>query len=166
MNPSINPTYVKVFKLSDTAVKHDFRNRPEDREADYVFLKKVKIQAVWYSHQKLQYLDSVDRLSSIGYFIFRNTDIKRLGIDPAPNGGNWARYRFSPEINGTYSSKFLYVNEMRPESPWRGKFRLWYAYFNEIKPAPKMDGTEEIRENYGDTLKDVDETVEIVVEHV
>ncbi len=165
MNPSINPTFVKVFKLSDTATPHSFRNRPDDREGSYEFLKEVKIQAVWFSHQKLEYRDSVDRLRSLGYFIFRNIDLKRLGIDPAPNGGNWARYRFSPKINDTYSSKLLCVVEMRPESPWRGQFRLWYAYFDEVRPAHKMDDTETPVEEPGDAFKDVDEVVEVIVEH-
>ena len=161
MNPVINPTKVKVYKISDTAERHDFRNRPVDKEGNYDFVKIMKIQPVWYAHTEVRQLEEHDRLQSSGYFIFKNKHLRRLSINPADNN-SWGRYRFLPEINGVYSTEYLEVVEMRPESPLGGRFMLWYAYFHEVRPEPKGDLTESPTEDSGEFAKDLNQMVNVI----
>jgi len=162
MNPTINGTLVRVFRLSATAEEHEFRNRPKDKEASFESIGEIKAQAVWYSHEELQRFQSVDRIKADGYFIFKNITLKKLGINPSPSGANWNRYRFQPNINGEYGTRILEVVEMRPESPHRGTFRLWYAYFQEIRPEGFIAETESPAEENEDLDKDVDALVDKV----
>jgi len=159
MNPSINGTYVRVFKQD--VEEHDFRNRPKDKEASYIFVATLKIQAVWFSHEELQHFQNMDRIQSQGYFIFKNSDLKRLDMNPSPEGGDWNRYRFQHNINGIYTGRMVEVVEMRPESPHRGTFKLWYAYFHEIRPESNMEYLESPTE-INDTPKEITELVDIV----
>lgn len=159
--PVINPTKVKVYKISDTVEKHDFRNRPVDKENSYDFFKVMKIQPVWYANKEIRQLEVHDRLQSSGYFIFKNKHLKRLSINPADNN-SWGRYRFLPKINGTYSNEYLEIVEIRPESPLRGTFKLWYAYFHEVRPEPKSVLTESAVESRGDFAKDINQVVDLI----
>lgn len=165
MNPTINGTKVQVYRLSEDAVKHPFRNRPDDKENSYELVKEMKIQAVWYSHEEIRQLASIDRVQSSGYFIFKNSDIRKLDIDPNPDGGNWNRYRFRFNINGTYSDRELEIIELRPESPHRGKFRLWYAYFHEVRPEPNMASLEQVVENPEEKFLGLSDMTEVIVRH-
>jgi hypothetical protein len=162
MEPTINPTKIQVYKIADDAEKHEFRGRLADKESSYELWKTVKVQVVWYSHEELRQLESIDRLQSSGYFIFKNVTLSRLGINPSPDGGNWNRYRFKYNINGYYSDKYLEIVEMRPESPHRGEFKLWYAYFHEVRPEPKIDMTENPTEDSGESFSDLRDKIDLV----
>jgi hypothetical protein len=162
MEPTINSTKIQVYKISDDAEPHEFRNRLADKENSYELLDTVKVQVVWYSHEELRQLESIDRIQSSGYFIFKNVTLNRLGINPSPDGGDWNRYRFKYNINGSYSNRFLEVVEMRPESPHRGQFKLWYAYFHEVRPEPNMSSTESPTENSGDTFANLRDKIDLV----
>jgi hypothetical protein len=162
MNPSINGTKARIYRVSATAEPHAFRNRLLDKESSYELVKEMKIQAVWYSHEELSQFDSMDRVQSSGYFILKNSHIVKLAIDPTPDGGNWNRYRFQFNINGTYSARYLEIVEMRPESPQGGKFRLWYAYFHEVRPEPIMSAVEQPTENPEDSRKPLAEMVDVI----
>jgi hypothetical protein len=161
MNPSINAVKVRVFRL-DTTNEHEFRNRPASKETAYALIDEVKAQTVWFSHEELQRFQSMDRVRSDGYFIFRNVTLARLGINPSPDGGNWNRYRFQPNINGTHSTRMLEVVEMRPESPHRGVFKLWYAYFTEVLPEGVLPSSESPTEENPTLGKNIDVLVDRV----
>ena len=162
MQPTINGTKARIYRVAEDATEHPFRNRLDEKEESYELVKEMKIQAVWYSHQKIKQLESMDRVASLGYFILKNSHIRRLDIDPVPDGGNWNRYRFQFNINGSYSSRLLEIVEFRPESPQAGSFKLWYAYFHEVRPEPKMAVTETPTEDPGDTFPDLGDRVDIV----
>lgn len=162
MRPSINPTKVQVYYLPDTVVEHDFRGRAEDKENGYELLATARVQPVWYSHEEIRQLESMDRKQSSGYFIMKNNDLSRLNINPSPDGGTWNRYRFKFNINNQYSSSFLEIVEMRPESPYRGYYRLWYAYFREVRPEPYSSTEQAPKEKVDDTQKGLDLTKSVV----
>ena len=157
MQPSINGTKARIYKVADMAEKHPFRNRLQAKESSYELVKEMRIQAVWYSHQEIRQLENQDRVQSSGYFILQNIHLKKLAIDPTPDGGNWDRYRFQFNINGTYSDRYLEIVEMRPESPHRGTFKLWYAYFHEVRPEPEMVVLEQPTEDAGEFGLGLDE---------
>lgn len=160
MNPTINGVKTRVFWIPPTAEIHEFRNRPADKEAAYEFLMELKTQPVWHSEAEIRAFERMDRLYSDGYFIFKNSTLKRLGINPAPTGANWNRYRFQPYINGEYSTRLLEVVGMKPESPLRGIYKLWYAYFNEIPQEGMMDIREKTLEQ--PPVSELTELVDVV----
>lgn len=131
--------FVKIYKIADTAEKHEFRETIKYRDKNYGLLKKVKVQPRWFAHNELRFKDELMKASSLGYFIFEASVLKKLGISPAPDGEAWESYILAPYINGTYSSTLLNITEIRPESYWRGRHTLWYVYFNEAKPMPVAD---------------------------
>jgi len=162
MEPSINGTKIKVYRIAEGAETHGYRNRLADKENSYDLVKVMKIQAVWYSHEELRQLESLDRVQSSGYFIFKNAHISKLDIDPTPNGGNWNRYRFQFNINGFYSDRYLEIVEMRPESPHCGSFKLWYAYFREERPEPNMPSIEAPAEDVTEAFTELGSVVDVV----
>ena len=162
MQPTINGTKARIYKVADDADKHAFRNRLDKKEESYELVREMKIQAVWYSHQELRQLEYMDRLQSSGYFILKNSHLKKLDIDPTPDGGNWGRYRFQFNINGSYSDKYLEIIETRPKSPQSGVFKLWYLYFHEVRPEHKMAVIEAPTEDSGETFIGLGNRVDIV----
>lgn len=160
MNPSINGTKIRVLKFEGD--EHAFRNRPQNKDAGFVLLAELKAQAVWWTHEELRTFQDTDRIPSDGYFIFRNITLKRLGINPSPEGANWNRYRFQFNINGEWSLRPVEVVEMRPESPFRGTFRLWYAYFREIRPEGSLPTSESVKETNENMGKDINALIDRV----
>jgi len=161
MNPTINPTKVRVYKINPNTEKHDYRNRPKDKENNYEFVKLMKLQPVWYSQKELRQQDQVDREQSSGYFLFKNSHLGKLGINPADNN-SWARYRFLPKINGYFSDDFLEIIEIKPESPHRGSYKLWYAKFHEVRPEPQGETTDITTEDSGEFDKNINEMVDVI----
>lgn len=161
MIPVLNPIKVKVYKIDEDAEKHDFRNRPVDKENSYAFVKTMRAQTVWYSHKEIRQQEEHDRIQSSGYFIFKNTHLKKLSIDPADDN-SWGRYRFLPRINKVYSEEYLEVVEIRPETSFSGTYQLWFAYFHEVRPEPKAILIESPTEDSGEFAKDINCLVDVV----
>ena len=152
--------WVKIYRTEDTAEKHEFRERLKYRDKSYVLLKKVKAQPYWFSVNEISFREELKKFSSLGYFIFESSALRKLGISPAPDGEDWVDYRLAPLINGTYSSKLLNIVEIRPESYWRGKYTLWYVFVNEVKLEPVAETTERpLEERTTDEISMVTETV-------
>lgn len=154
---------IKIYEVADTAKKHDFRETIKYLDKNYVLLKKLRAQPRWFSAEEIRFKEELNKFTSLGYFIFEASILRKLGISPAPNGENWVNYRLAPWINGSYSTKLLNIVEIRPESYWRGKYTLFYVYFNEVKPMPVGNTTESpIEERETDDIRLV---TEIVREH-
>ena len=111
----------------------------------------------------MAFKEEILKFSSQGYFIFKASSLKALGINPAPDGRDWSEYRLAPYINGSYSDRLLNIIEVRQESPWRSSFRLWYVYFNEVLEQPVADTTSSPTEERG--VDDIRNVVSIVREH-
>lgn len=125
--------------MSDTAEKHEFRETIKYLDKNYELLKVLKAQPRWFSTGEIQFREELSKVSSLGYFIFESSLLRKLGISPAPDGDDWISYILAPYINGSYSSKLLNIVEIRPESYWRGKYLFWYVYVNEAKSMPVAD---------------------------
>ena len=164
MNPSTNPVTVKVYKIDPDAEKHEYRNRPVDKENSYTFVKNMKCQPVWYSQAEIRQLEAIDRVQYSGYFLFKNSHLKRLDINPADNN-SWGRYRFLAKINGHFQEDYLEIVEIRPESPHCGTYKLWYGFFREVRPEGEAKLSENPTEDAGDFNKELGEMVDTVVRH-
>jgi len=161
--PSINGVKIKIYKQLDTAEKHEFRETTKYLDRDYELLKTLKAQPVWYSAEQIAFKEEIMNFSSLGYFIFKASSLKALGISPAPDGRDWASYRLCPYINGSYSEKWLNIVEVRQESPWRSSFRLWYIYFDSVRVMPVIPTTSNPIEERG--IDDISAVVTVVREH-
>lgn len=138
--PSINGIPIKIFKVADSAEKHEFRERYLEKDKSYGLLKVTLAQPVFFSAEEIRYKEELLKFYSLGYFIFKSSTLSALGISPAPDGSSWIDYRLFPKINGSYSERALNIVEVREKSPWKGSFTLWYVYFNEVKNQPVNSG--------------------------
>jgi len=155
MEPNINGITVQVYAVASDAEKHPYRNRYKDRDNSYELIGTLKAQPYFFSEDALRTQEGIARFRSLGYLIFKNASLNRLGISPAPDAKSWANYRIRMWVNTLYKTTFLRVTEARPRSPLRGSFKLWYAYVEEADLEPIMDTNEEPMEERGSGPEDI-----------
>lgn len=145
VNPTLNPVTVKVYRISDSAEKHPYRNRYLNKDSDFELLTTIPAQVHFFSKESLRRRDEQESLRSLGYVWFNYQHAIIDGVYPVEE--SWVGYRV--QIPGL-GIKLYDIIEAIPRCHLNGAWLYMRLDFEECyleAPTETTENTEEVPYN-------------------